>query len=130
MKKFIICTLAIFIVWTLLDFLVHAVYLKDYYLLTADLWRPAGEAKMFLNSIVVLTGSALFCLIYMLFVDKKTIGRALGFGILMGASVGIFMGYGFYAFSPVPYHMAMTWFLISVVEGVIAALILALVAKS
>ncbi len=129
MKKFIICTLAIFIIWTIIDFLAHGLYLKEYYLQTADLWRPEAEAKMFLNAIVVLIGSALFTLIYLYLVSPKSIVRALVFGILMGTSAGIFMGYGFYSFSPVPYHMAMTWFLVKLGQGFIAGLVVGIVAK-
>ena len=129
MKKVIISTLAIFIVWTIIDFIVHGIYLKDYYLLTADLWRPEGEAKMFLNSVVVLINAFIFTLIYVALVGRKSFGSALLFGLLVGISAGISMGYGFYAFSPIPYHMAATWFLVSVGEGIIAGLILGFIAK-
>ena len=129
MKKLIISTLVIFIVWTVIDFIVHGIYLKDYYLQTADLWRPQGEAKMFLNSIVVLISALIFTLIYVALVGRKSIGSALLFGLLVGISAGISMGYGFYAFSPIPYHMAATWFVVSVGEGVIAGVILALIVK-
>ena len=130
MKKFIICSLAIFVTWTVIDFLVHGIYLKEYYLQTADLWRPQGEAKMFLNSVVVLISSAIFTLIYMSLISNKSFTRALAFGLLMGVIAGISMGYGFYAFSPVPYHMAMTWFLVNLGEGLIAGVLLALIVKS
>lgn len=129
MKKLILCSITIFIVWTIIDFLVHGLYLKEYYLQTADLWRPQGEAKMFLNAVVVLIGSAIFTMIYLFLVSKKSIGRALLFGLLVGISAGISMGYGFYAFSPIPYHMAATWFLVNVGEGIIGGIILAVMAK-
>ncbi len=129
MKKLILCSITIFIVWTIIDFLVHGLYLKEYYLQTADLWRPQGEAKMFLNAVVVLIGSVIFTMIYLFLVSKKSIGRALLFGLLVGISAGISMGYGFYAFSPIPYHMAATWFLVNVGEGIIGGIILAVMVK-
>jgi len=129
MKKLLICSLAIFIVWTIIDFIVHAIYLKDYYLQTADLWRPQEEAKMFLNAVVVLIGAVIFTLIYLVLVARKSVGSALLYGLLLGISAGISIGYGFYAFMPIPYHMAATWFLVSVGEGLIAGGILGFMAK-
>lgn len=130
MKKFFICSLAIFITWTVVDFLVHGIYLKEYYQQTAHLWRPYGEAKMFLNSVVVLIGATIFVLIYITLIQIKSLVRGLAYGFLMGVSAGLFMGYGFYAFSPIPYHMAMTWFQVCVAEGLIAGLILGVFART
>ena len=64
MKKLILNSLLIFVVWTVIDYLVHGYYLHEAYLATADLWRGAGEAKMGLNSVVVFAVSALLALIY------------------------------------------------------------------
>ena len=55
--------------------------------------------------------------------------NAIIFGGLLGVSAGLSMGYGFYSFSPIPYHMAATWFVTSVVEGLLAGLILGQFAK-
>ena len=129
MKKFFICSLTIFIVWSVIDFLVHGVYLKEYYIQTADLWRPQGETKMFLNSVVVLISAIVFTMIYVLLIGKKSAISALAYGLLLGIVAGISMGYGFYAFSPIPYHMAVTWFLANVGEYIIGGVILAFLVR-
>ena len=129
-KKVLINALLIFIAWTIIDFLVHGLYLKEAYEQTASLWRPMEEAKMGLNAVVVLVVSLIFTLIYVLLIDRKSMSNALIFGLLLGISAGMSMGYGFYSFSPVPYHMAATWFVTSVVEGLVGGLILGLLAKN
>ena len=129
MKRLLVCSITIFIIWMIIDFLVHGLYLKEYYLQTADLWRPQEEAKMFLNAVVVLIAATIFTMIYLFLISKKSFGSALAFGLLVGISAGISMGYGFYAFSPIPYHMAATWFLVNVGEGIIGGIVLAFLAK-
>ncbi len=125
MKNIIICSVGVFISWSLIDFLVHGIYLKEAYMQTADLWRPEAEIKMILNTVVVLLAASIFTLIYALLVDRKTTGNAMTYGLLMGLSAGITMGYGFYAFSPIPYSMAATWFVTAIVEGLVAGILLA-----
>jgi hypothetical protein len=92
---------------------------------TADLWRPEAEIKMILNAVVVLLAASIFTLIYALLVDRKTTGNAMTYGLLMGLSAGITMGYGCYAFSLIPYSMAATWFVTTIVEGLVAGILLA-----
>ena len=39
------------------------------------------------------------------------------------------MGYGTYSFQPIPYMMALTWFLGSLVEGILAGLIVGAIVR-
>ena len=126
MKKIIISSVVIFILWSIIDFLIHGLYLKEAYIETAHLWRSEEEIKMILNSVVVLIAASIFTSIYALLVDRKTMSSALIYGLLFGLSAGITMGYGFYAFSPIPYSMAATWFVINLVEGLVAGVILSM----
>lgn len=124
MKKIIISSVVIFIVWSIIDFLIHGIYLKEAYLETAHLWRPEDEIKMILNTVVVFIAATIFTCIYALLVNRKSIKTALIYGLLYGVSAGITMGYGFYAFSPIPYTMAASWFAINIIEGLAAGGIL------
>ena len=45
-KKLLIGTVAVFITWEILDFVIHNLILMDSYAATAHLWRPEGEMKM------------------------------------------------------------------------------------
>ncbi|MDW3094286.1 MAG: hypothetical protein R8G33_01300 [Gammaproteobacteria bacterium] len=74
----------------------------------AHLWRSEEKIKMILNSVVVLIAAVIFTCIYVFLINRKSISTALVYGLLYGISAGITMGYGFYAFSPIPYTMAAT----------------------
>lgn len=129
MKKFLLATLSVFVAWEVLDFIIHSVMLAQMYKDTAALWRPMAEMKMGLLIFVTLISSAVFCYLYDAFVKDKNMANAVKFGVIFGIGTGVGMGYGTYSMMPIPYLMALAWFLSSVVETTIAGLILGLIYK-
>ena len=122
--RFLIACIAVFLLWSGADYLFHGVILEEAYQLTARLWRPEGEAKMGLHTLVVLCSAVLFSAIYTFLVSTRSVRNAILYGALFGAASGISFGYGMYAFMPLPYDMALTWFFTSLVEGVLGGLAL------
>jgi len=129
MKKFLIATVAVFFAWEILDFVIHSVLLAQMYKETASLWRPMAEMKVGVMVFVTLISAASFCYLYYAFVSEKTMANALKFGLVFGIGGGVSMGYGSYAVMPMPYMMAFAWFLGTVIELVVAGLILGLILK-
>jgi hypothetical protein len=129
MKKTVIAIIAVFILWSILDFVIHGVFLGKAYKATAELWRPMEEMKMGLMRIVVLISSITFVLIYALFFIEKNIKTALKYGILFGIGAGVSMGYGSYAVMPIPYNMAFTWFLGTLIEATLGGLIIGIIIR-
>jgi hypothetical protein len=128
-RKLLLGTSAVFALWTGLDFFFHGLVLGEYYKATAHLWRPREEAKMILNSVVVLVSSLTFTLIYELLVRPKGMRIGLGYGALFGAASGMTLGYGAYAFMPVPYFMAVIWTVTGLVEGIAGGAAVGLLVK-
>ena len=124
MKKTIISIVAVFVVWSVMDFVIHGVILSSSYAATAALWRPMGEMKTSLMHFTAFIASLTFVLIYSLLISKKGISTGLKYGVLFGLSVGVPMGYGSYSFLPIPYHMAFAWCFGSVVEAIMGGLII------
>ena len=129
MKKIIIAVIAIFIVWSALDFIIHWLILKSSYEETSHLWRSQEEMKNVLMFIVTLLVSIFFVLIYAYLIKDRSMTTGLKYGLLFGLAAGISMGYGTYSYSPIPYHMALTWFLGTIVEYVVAGLLVGLIVK-
>lgn len=127
MKKFVFSVVAVFILWSVLDFVIHGVILGSTYADLPQLFRPMTEMKMPLLYFVTLISALAFVYIYAKFVSDKSMRRALGYGALMGVSFGISMGYGTYSSMPIPYHMAFTWFLGTLVELTLGGLVLGLI---
>jgi len=123
-KKTILSIFAVFIAWSVMDYVIHGVILRSSYAATASLWRPMGEMKTSLMYFSVMIASITFVLIYSLLISRKGISTGLKYGALFGLSAGVPMGYGSYSVMPIPYHMAFTWCFGSVVEAMVGGLIL------
>lgn len=123
MKKVVFSVIAVFIVWTVLDFVVHWVILLPAYNATSSLWRPMREMKMPLLHLSVLISVVAFVCIYSQFFSRKGVATGLKYGLWYGLGTGVSMGYGSYAVMPIPYHMALVWFLGTLVEATLGGLI-------
>ena len=115
-KRILLATLCVFVLWSALDFFIHGVILRTVYEATASLWRPMAQMKMGLMYVTVLISALIFVLIYSRLVDRRNPGTGWKYGLLYGIGVGVGMGYGTYSVMPIPYSMALTWFLGTVVE--------------
>ncbi|MGH8549662.1 MAG: hypothetical protein ACRERU_13885 [Methylococcales bacterium] len=129
-RKLLLGTSAVFALWTGLDFFFHGLVLGEYYKETAHLWRTIEDAKMVLNSVVVLVSSFMFTLIYTILVNPKGMRTGLVYGILFGVAAGMTLGYGAYAFMPVPYFMAFIWTVTGLVEGIAGGAAVGLLVKN
>jgi hypothetical protein len=126
-KRVILGTLGVFILWSVLDFIMHGVLLRSAYEATASLWRPMAQMKLGLMYAVVLIAASMFVLIFSRFITPRTPASGLKFGLLYGIGVGVGMGYGTYSVMPIPYSMALTWFLRSVAEAALGGIFLGLI---
>jgi hypothetical protein len=129
MKRIILSVVAVFIAWSAMDFIMHGIILKSAYAATASLWRPMAEMKMGVMYVSVLIASIAFVLIFSQFFSKKGVGAGLKYGLCFGIATGVSMGYGSYSVMPIPYYMAFTWFLGSVIETAIGGLIAGAIIK-
>jgi hypothetical protein len=125
-----IATGVVFVVWEILDFVIHRLMLGGAYEDTAHLWRPEGEMKMWLMFGVVLVAAFAFVMIYDRLARKKGWITGLSFGLWFGLAMGISMGYGMYAVMPIPYAMAATWFWGSIVQGALGGLVVGAIIKT
>ena len=94
LKKSILSVVLIYIVWSVMDFLVHHKILQPIYDATKDLWRPMAEMKMELMYAVTLANVILFVVIYAVLVGKKSFNTGIKYGLLFGLAAGIPMGFG------------------------------------
>jgi hypothetical protein len=128
-KRILLAVVVVFVVWSVIDFVIHGVLLAQAYRDTAQLWRPMEQMKVGLMRVVVLISATVFVCLYAFFVGKKSVATALKFGLLFGLGAGISMGYGTYAVQPIPYKIAITWFLGTVVQATVAGLLTGLIVK-
>ena len=129
-KRTIWAFVAVFIAWSILDFILHGLLLRSTYEATANLWRPMNQMNMALMYFVTLIFTTCFVLIYGFLVGQKSLTSGIQFGALFGLATGISMGFGSYVYMPIPLTLAFSWFLGSWIEAIVAGAIAGAIIKS
>jgi uncharacterized protein with PQ loop repeat len=129
-KRMVLAIVAVFVAWSILDFVLHGMLLRSTYEATANLWRPMDQMKMPLMYFVTLVFTVCFALIYGLLVGQKSLASGVRFGALFGLATGISMGFGSYSYMPIPLTLAWSWFLGSWIEAIVAGAIVGAMVKS
>jgi hypothetical protein len=129
LKRILVATVAIFVVWEVLDFVIHGLILREAYAASPGLWRPMTDMKMGLMWIVGAVAAFCFAGVYGWLVRPKGLGAGLSFGLLFGIGAGVSMGYGSFAVMPIPYIMAFTWFAGTLVQALLGGLFAGLIIR-
>ncbi len=129
LKRILLAAVAVFVAWEVLDFVIHGVILRDAYAATPTVWRPMAEIKMGLMYVVGAIAAFCFAGIYGWLVRPKSLRAAINFGMLFGIGAGVSMGYGSFAVMPIPYLMAVTWFVGTLVQALVAAVLVGLIVR-
>jgi Na+/H+ antiporter NhaA len=128
-KRAIGSVVAVFMAYSILDFILHGLLLRSTYEATANLWRPMDQMKMPLMYFVTLVFAVCFVMIYGSFIERKSLASGIRFGVLLGLAVGVPMGFGSYSYMPIPLALAWSWFLGSWIEATIAGAIVGAMMK-
>jgi len=129
MKRLLMATVAIFITWSVMDLVIHGILLKPTYDATASLWRPMEEMNMPLMYLVILIFTACFVMIYQM-IERKSLATGIKYGLLFGIAFGVSMGLGSYSYMPIPMSLAWGWLGGTLVELLVAGVIVGLLVKS
>lgn len=129
MGRTIGAVIGVFVAWAVLDFVIHGIILMPDYRETQQFWRAEEEMKRGLMNIVTLTCAVVFVLIYRLWIQPKNLPTGVKYGLLYGAAWGMSFGYGMYAVMPIPYRLALIWFWGTLIEAVVAGVIVGMLIK-
>jgi hypothetical protein len=128
-KKILLGGIVIFVAWEVLDFVIHGLILGSTYATLGNMFRAQADMKMGLMVVVTLIAALAFTAVYGWFVNPKSLATGVKYGLVWGFGGGVMMGYGTYASMPVPYILALAWFLGSWVEFTVAGLLAGLIIK-
>lgn len=128
MKRIVLAVIAVFVLWTVMDMFIHGMLLLDTYKATEQLWRPDAEIKNGLLTVVGLISAITFVLIYAL-MGSKSVATGFKYGLLFGLGAGVSFGYATYAVMPIPYNLALTWFLGTWAEATVGGIVAGLIVK-
>ena len=123
-KKVLMGAIAVFVWIAVWQMIVNTTLLSQEYAATAHLWRPMEEMMMGLFYFVYLCVSFLLAMIFSRGYEGKGIPEGLRFGVYLGLLMSIPMAYGTYGAMPIPYSLALKWFLFGLIEYIVAGVIL------
>ena len=128
-KKVIPGFIAVYIAISLMNFVIHGVLLKSIYmqLVATQLMRGEDAGTMWIYFVTALVVSFFFVLIFSKGYEGKGIGEGVRFGLYAGLMMATPFAYDSYASYPVPYSLALQWFLYTVIEYIILGVVAAAV---
>lgn len=130
-QRFIISVIAVFAFMFAYEFVVHGHLMMPMYREFQQLWRP-DEAMKELMPWSLGIGLALAASISWLF-TRHYEGKGLEEGARFGLYVGLIMGLvqaGAYMYLPISLNLALAWFVLYVIEGIGAGVVLSLTYKA
>jgi uncharacterized membrane protein len=126
-KKLLIAFVAVYVVGQVMGYLIHQVWLGPTYASLPDVWRPLEEmnAKMWIMFVTAAVWSFFFCYVFVRGYEGKGLAEGARYGAIIGLFFGISNSYDSYVIYPIPYSLALKWFVSTlgycVVQGVVAA---------
>jgi hypothetical protein len=120
MKRLIAAGVSILVAWSLLDALVHRLFLAPLYEADPGLWRPVAQMNVALIWAVTLILIGIFVGIYRLLVRPKSLVAGLGLGAFLGLALGVASGIGTFIHMPIPLALACGWLIAGWLKGVVA----------
>jgi hypothetical protein len=128
-NKILLGGVVVFIVWEILDFVIHGIILGATYATLPNVFRPQADMKMGLMAVAVLLAAIAFAAAYAWFVNPKGALTGLKFGLVLGFGGGVSMGYGSFSSMPIPYFLALVWFLGTWLEFAVGGLLVGLLIR-
>ena len=126
-KKLWLGFAAVFVLTVLLDWFVSMVLMMGEYQQTAQLWRPEAEMKTGVIIIVEIFFAFFFTFIFSKGYEGKGVMEGVRYGLYVSLMMNVTGAYMTYATMPVPYMLALKWFLYGTVQYLIYGAVLAII---
>lgn len=127
MNKLWVSFIAVFIAMVIINAVIHSLILGPVYQSEEmkNIWRPDMQSKMWIYYVVYLITSFFFVLIFSKGYTGKGVIEGLRYGIYIGFLMSVPMAYSTYAMIPIPYSVAVQWFIYSMIQYIILGIIVA-----
>ena len=129
LKRYFSASLAVYLVYLGLGFLINAVILKPTYDSLKSIWRPGMESLLWIEWVNGLIVSFLMTYIFTKGYEGKGIMEGVRFGLIIGVFLSVPVAYGTYMIFPIPYYLALQWFLYGTAQFTVLGAVAAAVYK-
>jgi hypothetical protein len=132
-KKLWIGFIVIFIAMAVLNMIIHGFILSSTYQTdeVSKIMRPESEmnSMMWIYYVVYIIQAFFFTFIFSKGYEGKGIIEGVRYGLYMGLLMATPMAYASYAMYPMPYSLALQWFIYGMIQYIILGILIALVYK-
>ena len=122
--QLVLSAVAILLAWTVVDLLLHRLFLRPLYEQNPALWRPFDHLNVALIYVTTFTLIATFIGVYILLIQPKSLSAGLSLGAFLGLALGIAAGFGTYIHMPIPRTLAWGWLIGGWLKGIVAGALL------
>jgi hypothetical protein len=126
-KKILYGFIAVFVISEIVSILMNGFLLRTAYETTASLWRPDMNSLMWIYFVIAAIGSFFFTLVFSRGYEGKGMIEGIRYGLYIGIWMGMGMAYGTYAMIAIPYSMALTWFIGTIIQYILSGIAVALI---
>jgi hypothetical protein len=129
-KRYIVAALVMFVFIFFYEWLVHGVFLMNTYQSAPHVWRSVDEmaANIPYSIFFQLALSAWTAFVFTRFYKEGGVGKGLLFGLYFGLFAAMISA-SWYLGLPVPATLGWSWWIASVIEGLISGAILGAIYK-
>ena len=128
-KRFIFAIIAVFVAIQITDPIIHGFILKNSYTALQHVWRPDMMSKMWIMYLTSLIFSFIFVYVFTKGYENKGIAEGIRFGIIIGLLLNVVGTFNQYVVYPVPFSLALQWFVYGMIEFILAGIVTALIYK-
>ena len=132
-KRFWIAFVVVFIVLEVTNYLVHGVILDATYNSEGlkEVFRSQEEmqSNMWIMWITDIIWAFFFTFIFVKGYENKGIMEGVKYGIYIGIFFSLVIAYGNYAVYPIPYSLALQWFIYGLIQCIILGIFAAAIYK-
>lgn len=132
-KKFILAFVVVFVVLEITNYIVHMGILSDTYTSEGvkEIFRTEEEmqGKMWIAWLMDLVWSFFFVFLFAKGYENRGIMEGVRFGVYIGLFYMLVLSYQAFAFHPIPYSLALQWFIYGLIQCIILGIAAALIYK-
>ena len=128
-KKVWIGFIAVYVAMVVTMMVIHMGLLDSIYRseMVMRVMRPESDGTMWIYFVTALIVSFFFTLIFSKGYEGKGIAEGVRYGLYVGLLMATPMAYDSYASYPLPYSLALQWFIYGVIQYIILGVVVAMV---
>lgn len=128
-RKIAFAGIAVFAGFSIMDFIIHGVILARAYQALPNLWRSDMQSKMWIMSLATLIMSVMFVVVFAKGYENKGIAEGARYGIIIGLLINVAGAFNQYVIYPMPFVLAVKWFIFGMIEFILCGIIASLAYK-